>query len=214
MKLNTKSDFFDAINEDLAWRKKELSYVKSNIKNGTPNYKTNLRTGVLLLYAHFEGYIKNVCEIFLKYIKLKKLNYIELKENLIAVSLKYELKNFEETNKSTIHCQMVDFILNKLNQRAKIPVDNVIKTGSNLNSNILREILTTVGIDFSHYELKSNLIDQILLKNRNSIAHGEYVPLDDIEYTELHKEILFIMDDIKDRLTNIIVLEEYKKTSA
>ncbi len=211
MRLNTKEDFFDALNEDLAWRKKELTYVKSNIRVGTPNYKTNLRSGVLLLYAHFEGYIKNACENFLKYLKLKRLNYNELKENLLAISIKNELKSFEESNKVTVHCQIVDFILNQLNQRATIPTENIIKTGSNLNSNILREILTSVGIDYSNYELKSNLIDQILLKNRNSIAHGEYVLLDDIEFSDLHREILFIMDDIKDKLTNIVTLEEYKK---
>ncbi|WP_396211631.1 MAE_28990/MAE_18760 family HEPN-like nuclease [Flavobacterium sp.] len=214
MRLNTKEDFFDAINEDIAWRKKELTYIKSNIKDGTPNYKTNLRIGVLLLYAHYEGFIKSACENYLKHIKLKRLNYVELTENILATSLKYELKNFEESNKATIHCQIVDFIQNKLNQRANIPTDNVIKTGSNLSSHILREILTTVGIDYTNYELKSNLIDQILLKNRNSIAHGEYVPLDEVEYSELNREILFIMDDIKDRLTNIVVLEQYKKTIA
>ena len=54
------------------------------------------------------------------------------------------------------------------------------------------------------------LIDAVLLKNRNSIAHGQYVELDDIEFASLHADVLWIMDDIKTKLTNAAILEEYK----
>ena len=61
------------------------------------------------------------------------------------------------------------------------------------------------------YELKSNLIDAVLLKNRNSIAHGQFVELDDIEYHNLHSEILAMMSDIRTKVSNAAVLEEYKR---
>lgn len=211
MRIRTKEDFVDLIDKEIVWRKKELSYLKGNIKENSPYFKTHLRSGVVLLYAHWEGFVKNACELYLTYIKFQRLTYTELSENLIALSLKQNLTSFEQTNKSTIHCQIVDFILNRLDERASIPNNNVIKTGSNLNSNILIEILTTVGIDYTDYELKNNLIDSILLKNRNSIAHGEYVELDELNFNELFVEILWMMDDIKTKLTNSIVLETYKR---
>ena len=211
MRIRTKEDFVDLIDKEIVWRKKELSYLKGNIKENSPYFKTHLRSGVVLLYAHWEGFVKNACELYLTYIKFQRLTYTELSENLIALSLKQNLTSFEQTNKSTIHCQIVDFILNRLDERASIPNNNVIKTGSNLNSNILLEILTTVGIDYTDYELKNNLIDSILLKNRNSIAHGEYVELDELNFNELFVEILWMMDDIKTKLTNSIVLETYKR---
>lgn len=210
MKIKTREQLVDLLDAELGWRKKELTFIKSNAVSNSANYKTYLRSGILLLYAHWEGFIKNSCEFYLSYVKYQKLEYIELKENFIALGLKYNLSEFEQTNKSTIHCKIVEFLLNQLNERANIPNENIIKTGSNLNSTILREILTSIGIDFSDYELKSNLIDSILLKNRNSIAHGQYVELDDIEFTNLHSEILWIMDDIKTKLTNAAILEEYK----
>jgi hypothetical protein len=80
-----------------------------------------------------------------------------------------------------------------------------------LNSNILKEILTTVGLDYKEYELKNNLLDSVLLKNRNSIAHGEYIDLNELNYNDLYSDILAIMDDIKNRLSNSIVLEEFKR---
>lgn len=211
MRLRTKEDFVDLIDREIVWRKKELSYLKGNIKTNSPYFKTHLRSGVVLLYAHWEGFVKNACELYLTYIKFQRLTYKELSENLIALSLKQNLSAFEQTNKSTIHCQIVDFLLNKLDERAAIPNNNVIKTGSNLNSNILQEILTTVGIDYTDYELKNNLLDSILLKNRNSIAHGEYVELNELNFNDLFDEIIWMMDDIKTKLTNSIVLESYKR---
>lgn len=211
MRLRTKEDFVDLIDSEIVWRKKELSYLKGNIKTNSPYFKTHLRSGVVLLYAHWEGFVKNACELYLTYIKFQRLTYKELSENLIALSLKQNLSAFEQTNKSTLHCQIVDFLLNKLDERAAIPNNNVIKTGSNLNSNILQEILTTVGIDYTDYELKNNLLDSILLKNRNSIAHGEYVELNELNFNDLFDEIIWMMDDIKTKLTNSIVLESYKR---
>lgn len=210
MKIRTKENFIDLIDKEIAWRKKELSFLKGNVKENSPNYKTHLRSAIVLLYAHWEGFVKNSCELYLSYIKAQKLNYNELSENIIALSLKYNLKDFEQSNKSTIHCQIVDFLLNNLNQRATIPDNDIIKTGSNLNSTILKEILTTVGLDYKEYELKNNLLDSVLLKNRNSIAHGEYIELNELNYNELYSDILAIMDDIKNRLSNSIVLEEFK----
>lgn len=211
MKIRTKENFIDLIDKEIAWRRKELSYLKGNVRENSPNYKTHLRSAIVLLYAHWEGFVKNSCELYLSYIKAQRLNYNELSENIIALSLKYNLKDFELTNKSTIHCQIVDFLLNNLNQRATIPDNDIIKTGSNLNSNILKEILTTVGLDYKEYELKNNLLDSVLLKNRNSIAHGEYLELNELNYNELYSDILAIMNDIKNRLSNSIILEEFKR---
>ncbi len=211
MKIRTKEQFVDLIDKEMVWRKKELSYLKGNVKEKSPYYKTHLRSAIVMLYAHYEGFVKNSCELYLIYVKYQKLDYQQLTENFVALSLKYNLNEFQQTNKSTLHCQIVDFILNKLNQRATIPVDNVIRTGSNLTSNILREVLTTIGMDYSAYELKNNLIDSVLLKNRNSIAHGEFLDLNEVNFNELYSEIFFIMEDLKNRITNFVIQESYRK---
>ncbi len=121
MKIRTKENFIDALDNEIAWRIKELSYLKGNVKSDLPYFKTHLRTGIVLLYAHWEGFIKNSCELYLMYLKSLRLKYKELSENIIALALKNSLLAFEQTNKSTVHCQMVNFILNNLDERASIP---------------------------------------------------------------------------------------------
>ena len=97
-----------------------------------------------------------------------------------------------------------------MTDEAKITSENVISARSNLNSKILRQILISIGIDYSPFELKANLIDEQLLKYRNTIAHGEYLLLDKDEYKIIHSEIFSMVNEIKNRIENAVYLEEYK----
>lgn len=60
MALRTAEQLSDKLSEELVWRKKELSEVKSLIETKFPPYKHNalIRSGICLLYAHWEGFVK------------------------------------------------------------------------------------------------------------------------------------------------------------
>lgn len=124
--------------------------------------------------------------------------------------LKTKIKEFNFTQKATYHVQFVDYFTNNLGERVNFSETDSIRTGSNLNSTILEEILATIGIDFDPYELKSNLIDAQLINYRNTIAHGHYLPVDKTKYEILHNEILGMLDRISSDITNATVLEKFK----
>lgn len=214
MKIRTIEELQNRLDDDFAWRRKELTVIYTNVTSAKQNQvNTNIRIGVVMLYAHWEGFIKNAAELYLIYVSSKKLNYNELQNNFIAVSLKAKLTVFQETNKNTIHTELVDFLLGNLNIRAQIPTENVIKTQSNLNSTILKEILSIIGVEYSQYELKEKFIDTQLLNIRNSIAHGQNPNINEIEFTELYKEITDLMNSIKNEIGNNAALTNYKKVS-
>lgn len=212
MKIRTLEELIEAIDADFAWRRKELSLLNSNIKSAKfATVNTALRIGIVMLYAHWEGFVKNISEAYLNYVSLRGLRYDELNHCFIAIALKEKLSSCENSNKSTIHTQTIAFLLENMSKTAAIPKKDIIKTQSNLSSDILKEILTTIGIDFTPYELKSNLIDSKLLKFRNTIAHGQYLSLDPIEFEDIYKGITFIMTDLKDKISNAAILSLYKK---
>lgn len=125
---------------------------------------------------------------YLEYVSTLKLPYGEMKPNFLAISLKYNLKTFEESSKSTIHTKIVSEIINSHDAESVIPVDGIIKTNSNLNSAIFVEIMATIGLDCSAYEGSYKLIDSVLLDKRNKIAHGERIvslDLDEARYYEI-----------------------------
>ena len=212
MKIRTSEDLQTELDEDFAWRRKELTVILTNVKSSKPlQINTNIRIGVVMLYAHWEGFIKNAAEYYLIFVACKKLKISELSNNLVAVSLKDKLIEFEETNKNTIHTQLISYLLGDLSERALIPTSNIIKTQSNLNYNILKEILSIVGIDYVQYELKEKYIDNQLLRIRNSVAHGQNPDINEKDFYGLYDEITTLMTSIKNDISNNAALSKYKK---
>lgn len=169
MPLRTAEQLSDKLSEELVWRKKELSEIKSLIKTKFPPYRHNalIRSGICLLYAHWEGFVKLAGNSYLEYVRMQKLSYDKLASNFLALAMKEKLDRAKETNKPSLYIPVCDFFLDELNQRCELPKD-VISTASNLSSEILKEITSILGIDFSPYSTKSVLIDTKLLKTRNS----------------------------------------------
>jgi hypothetical protein len=138
------------------------------------------------------------------------LNLNQVNSNILALSLKQKLIEFTQTNKATLHVEFVTYFKNNLTEKAKFSETDSIKTQSNLSSLILKEIFASIGLDITHYELKSNLIDKQLVANRNNIAHGNQPPIDRAEYENLHLEIVSLLDRIFTDISNSAVLEQYK----
>lgn len=70
----------------------------------------------------------------------------------------------------------------------------IIKTGGNPSSQVFKEIVDSIGLDFSIYETKQKYIDTDLLSNRHGIVHGEKIFITETEFDETLKNILEIMD--------------------
>ena len=145
MKIRTINDLQDSIDAEMAWRKRELSAILATVK-GSRNFAkdTAIRAAIALLYAHWEGAIKNLATYYLEYVSALKLPYGELKPNFLAISLKSSLDSFSESNKSAIHTKIVTEIINSDSVRSAIPTEGIIKTGANLNSAIFAQIMATI----------------------------------------------------------------------
>ena len=213
MKLRTTEQLSDKLSNELAWRKKELSEVKSLVetKSFSPSkHKALVRSAICLLYAHWEGFVKLAANSYLEYVRMQKLSYEKLSSNFLALAMKDKLKEAKETNKPSLYIPICDFFLDELNQRCKLPED-IISTASNLSSEILKEITHILGIDFSPYSTKSILIDTKLLKKRNEIAHGEYSIFDKEEYIELHVEVIAMLDIFRNQIENAAINKDYMR---
>jgi hypothetical protein len=212
MKIRTLEDLNQRLTEDLIWRKKEISDLKSLIE--TRNFSTSkhnalLRSGVTLLYAHWEGYIKTAATSYLEFVAQQKLTYEDLAINFVALAMKTKLNQVTETNKATVFTEVANFMLTQMNQRSFIPCEDVISTASNLSSSILREIVCILGLDYSFYQTKEVIINEQLLKRRNGIAHGEYLSLDREEYQQLHDEILAMIENFRTQIENNAIQKLY-----
>ena len=215
MNIRTAEQLSDRLATDLAWRKKELSEMKSLIEAKSVSdqrHKVLVRSGVCILYSHWEGFVKLAANSYLEYVISKQLKYQELSSNFLALAMKKQLKQAKETHKPSLYIPVCDFFLFELNQRCLLPKD-VISTNSNLSSEILKEITDILGIDFSIYSPKSVLINTQLLKTRNEIAHGNYLVFDREEYLELHREIIGMLDIFRNQIENAAIQKKFRRDS-
>lgn len=120
MTIRTLEQLSDSLARDLVWRKKELADLKSLIETSrvaSSKEKALLRSGITILYAHWEGFVKATASNYLEHIAMKRLRYDELSSNFVALALKAKLSQVNESNKATIFTEAIDFI--RLELKAK-----------------------------------------------------------------------------------------------
>jgi MAE_28990/MAE_18760-like HEPN len=216
-KIRTSAELNDHLSQDLAWRKIELSALRGLIESRSLELHKNkvlTRSGIAILYAHWEGYIKCAATAYLEFVsRQKQYRYCDLTDNFVAIAMKNKLDEASNANQPVIHNEVIKFLIESMEQRIEIPRQGIIKTGSNLSSSVLRQILALLGIDYQPYEMKQILIDEKLLEKRNKIAHGEFLDVDVDSYRELHKEVIDMMDLFKDQIENHVEHQLYLRLS-
>src|SRR5690348_9055536 len=93
-KIHRNEELYDKLSEEMAWRKKELATISTMMQRNLSNprmLEVSIRSGIALLYAHWEGFIKNAGTYYLDFVATKALPYKELTSNFIALSMKAEL---------------------------------------------------------------------------------------------------------------------------
>lgn len=212
MKPKTIQQFADAIAREITWRKRELSnfnvFVKKTVE---PRYLKDAlyRSGIPLLYAHWEGFVKQSCTLYLYYVCMQRIKNKNLSINLQALLFYENLKRQENTKRPSLYQDAIEFLRLKGDHDSKIPYKNIVDTKSNLNSDVFREIAWLMQMDYSIFETSEQFIDKILLAKRNNIAHGEECPVDKATYMQAHSKVIELMENVKTQLENNVQNKVY-----
>lgn len=210
-------DFEARLDADLSWRKKEISDLYILAQENKKDVL--LKSIILLVYAHWEGFIKNSSKLYLKHVSDEKILIKELANNFHAIDLKKYIKVLKDNcDVFSIH-QELDFLDRKDSEgkKFKVKIDlrpgkgtEVIDTENNLKEEILKRIFKTLGLKYkSSLQTKKVYIDHQLLKNRNIIAHGDIFDDEDSDefsltiedISKLKNIIFFIMGAFKEDLS-------------
>ena len=206
--FKSKTNVEDFLSEELAWRRKEIHNFKSLIRDKKRSVEVNslIRGGIVLSYANWEGYIKGASQAYLSYVSFRDFAMNEVAHNFLTLSI---MNNLKKTETFSEHTSRISCLLESPNIKCKIPTENIIVTESNLNSKVLKKIMEIIGLDYSHYELKSAFLDQNILKNRNEIAHGELRPLVQDDFNQIADFVIENMELYKILIQNAIDTKSY-----
>ena len=210
MKIRSKSELLDRIDDEYAWRFHEIVSMKTEIqsmKSSSRLLYPMVRSLVMLAYAHWEGFVKYATKYFLKYLSGLGLDQTQTHPALIASSLNYAL-NYRGTAESN---RLIYKLLTDTHFKPEYQEDAMVDPKSNLNFEVLEIISTNIGIDISALTIKSKKIDEIMLGRRNKMAHGEMDYLDKKYGIEVADISISIMSEFKNLLQNMIATDGFKR---
>lgn len=204
-KLRTRDAFQIFLDEEFAWRLKEIADIKAAIRATEPtSRKAIIRAGVPILYAHWEGFVKAASEALLNFINNQGIAYRRLKPCFIVFGAKKRVHELSTSGNAVQNIAAVEFFLNELDCRAEITFTGSINTEANLSSTVFERIATSIGVSTRMYETKYMLIDSSLLERRNNIAHGEFLDVDREDFEKLSDEVILLLRFYKNDLQNLV----------
>lgn len=211
MKLRTSQQALDAIDGELAWRTKELNNLCAAVDDGRETFRGNLaRSAFLLVYAHWEGGVKNCATHYLEFVTRQKHSYEELRTNFVAIACANSIQQAALSGKLQQYAQVVDFLVFNKSDRFQKSKLFEIQTESNLSSTVMDAICFNVGVALgSEFELSRHFIDRSLLKIRNSIAHGSMEPVEMRFLFEARDRVVRLLGGFRIELQNAIVQKKY-----
>ena len=113
MKFRTAIQLEEELERELAWRKKELITFKLLIDAGLKHQADALRrAGVALLYAHWEGLIKNAGTVYVDFVANQRMTHRQLGANFLALAIKSKLlmaAESSEKHRSTTRWQRISW---------------------------------------------------------------------------------------------------------
>lgn len=207
----TEQDLSDLFDDDLIWRRKELSDIKASVWAADVAAKPALLRAIITMsYAHWEGYVRVCANRYFEYLTIRRKRYAELERQIYVNTF---LTRLDALHQSRANLQMrskiVNDILDGTNGTFNYVNPALIDTKSNLSTDVIQEICLICSVDPSHFETKRFFIDHLMLKRRNAIAHGQQEFIQEGEVDDLVADTLGLMHHFRTLLENKVYLKQY-----
>jgi hypothetical protein len=214
MKIRSQEEFVTFVDERLAWRRKEIATINALIHDARDHQKQVLiRAGVALLYAHWEGFIKEAASAYCAFVRDRRMSLDHLQPSFVAVILRSMLRRSQAGKRIGPYVDAATIMLREAAACRILPADNVIDTESNLTYEVFADIALTIGLDVADFATKANLIDEGLLVRRHKIAHGERLVVDAEAFDDIRLGVLWCIEQFRDKVENAAVTRLYVRKS-
>ncbi|WP_241303283.1 MAE_28990/MAE_18760 family HEPN-like nuclease [Burkholderia stabilis] len=220
MSARTVEEFQAKIARELAWRKREITGLRLSARRSDGGRSYLFRAGLVLLCAHWEGFLRKSIEIYFDHVFSQKLRIRELTPNFVAASFFADVQRAGKTDypgSPETHGKLANRILKGLDEICTHSTWDA-KTEGNPGTDVLTRLLSSAGIhpqlglDAATWSTTKIFIDEQVVRDRHRVAHGEGFRLSRIEFLERSERILLLLDRISNEFINAAENKAYKAT--
>lgn len=210
MTIKSETQFNTLIDETISERRRELRTTKAAVRaqGRAHELAAACRGYFCLLYAHWEGFVKDSVRLYLDYVEYENPDRQKLATSIWALDARTRIKTAGSAKSIRSHHDLTRYFLDPTTERLSNLSDATREMG-NLDFETFSEILTILGIEPDYYITKKPKIDESLVARRNRIAHGELEPVSPDEIEEIADFVDDLLVAFKADIQNAVVLRKY-----
>jgi hypothetical protein len=210
--MSLSESLVEEITGNLDARRLEITNLRRIVQNyvGKALEATAVRMAIPMLYAQWEGYIREVCQLYLECIEKSGMKVRELRADLVAHLWTGRLKplvggvSFEKKRDIAL------LALTSLDTPVKFAEsERMINTKSNLSFDVLEDIADHLCLDITGLNPSKRHLDA-LVHIRNNIAHGSRPRTLDVGFFEEQATFLLkLMEDFEHALIDALETQRF-----
>lgn len=206
--MRTILELNEYLSRERAWRVKEIDTVLKLASRAGPitvEREYYCRSGSAIFYAHWEGFAKRSAEAYLKFLAWQRVPISSAADFLLCLYATEKLKVGSPEMLRDFSRRLLDSPTSQI----KISHKKHIDTMSNLSSTVYKGICNKIGVSFAPVETKLPLLDTLVLRNRNPIAHGSKGDVDLETLEKIGTLIIVLSASLKDEIENAANTKSY-----
>lgn len=167
----TRDDFALIMADAVDRRREEISLVQRVVANedGTVLEQTAAIMALPVLYAHWEGFIKEVVSEYIEFVEKQDLQPSQAHPTIFSFAMRKRLKALISSGSIERMTDFASWVISTSTDPVRFE-DKSIVTGGNLSYKNLKDLCDNLRIDVAKLEADKRKIDA-LVNRRNDIAH-------------------------------------------
>jgi hypothetical protein len=200
------------LTDDFGWRRKELVDIVTqlNLHEGDVIEPIYLRAAVLLIYAHWEGYIKCAIGCYLDYVVKQGHKWNKLRSGLIAAATKNRIEGFPADTLSERIELVRDFLERPDKFSLSSGVNEEIAGQGILDVEFYSKIVAYLEASDFMPKIDDFKLDE-LIDARNYVAHGRKTKISVGDIGKANMKVIDLMERIRDGVINMAKSKHFVK---
>lgn len=198
MKYRTAVEFSRDLDSQFTKRSRELLALRAQIEIGDDQGLS--RAGVVMAYAHWEGFLKWVVDAYLtyagEYTQRHSIAGSRIVPLIIAVWF-WKRAGLNGDRGLLPFLAEVSACLPEVYGNLRLALSDAVKFDANVSTTTFRKIAFILGIDYQKYAMREKFIDERICASRHKIAHGEMLIVEPDDAVEVIDGVLDMLGSIK-----------------